>query len=346
MILKSPILEVLLDQFKLQDFDENDNLHLNALNKLSIQLIVAGNGALTATAPLEKHPYLVPLVASDNIKGLMIGTFPPISYMCDSYNLPNLHFGKQKITAPDYPFFHGNVGALWTYTPVNNGYGSSISREDSPREIKIALRNYYIEYTDIISYCQRSLQDDVKYSSLDSLINNISINNEIYPFIMDSVHLNRLYFTNASFFSSHNKLFNKIGCYSLSQRDAFGLFLKGAHDLGYILEISMPANPLEWININEETRPSYLIKEINTLLLKKVVVFLKLSKSNITKVFTIYSALSPAAVNRGKVRVNKCVINYSNLYKESIEESPKLLLELVIKDFFAGDIHNLSKLND
>jgi len=310
MILKSPILEVLLDQFNLKDFNENDDLHLDAVNKLSIQSIGNADGALAAIAPVEKHPYFFPLVANDNINGLMIGTFPPISYLCDALDLPKLHFGKQKSTRPDYPFFHVNVGALWNYTPINNGYGSTISRDECPSEVRRALHKHCIEYTDIVAYFQRSLEDGLKYTSSDSLMNNISINNEIYPYIMGSINLNRLYFTNASFFSTQGKLLDKNGCYSLTQRDAFGLFLNGAQDLGYELEICTTENPLKWMNINEGIRPSSLIKEINTSLLKKVLISLKLSNNSVSKVFTIYSALSPAAVNRGIVRANKCVIKY------------------------------------
>lgn len=74
--------------------------------------------------------------------------------------------------------------------------------------------------------------------------------------------------------------------------------------------------------------------KLNELLLTTVIFKLRLSKDKRFREFNVYSAVSPAAVNRGMVRQNKCVVKYSALNKIDISEAPKEFLKEVLKSFF------------
>lgn len=346
MILCNEQFKLLLDQFGLLGFDKNDVQKLEELNRICLDGITATGGALPFIPPLEKHPYLTPLVPDSDTQGLMIGTFPPISYLCDSLQVPRLVFNGRNISHPDYPFFHGNMGALWNYSPIDLGV---VARDKFAQRIIQRLEESKLVYTDMIAFCQRALAIDedgnVKYTAADTLLNNIVIHEQVYPFIMNSDKLDRLYFTNSSFFSGNSALLGSNGLYRLKERDAFGLFLKGAHDLGYKIEISTVENVDGWIGINEGPRPAGLRKQINSLLSNKILLNLRLSREGVHKVFKVFSALSPAAVNRGMVRRNQCVQKYSLQYLEHIANSPAGLLRMVLTAFFAGHSDGLGEIN-
>lgn len=346
MILCNGQFKLLLDQFGVLGFDENDLARLDELNRVCLDGITATGGVLPIVPPLEKHPYLRLLVPDSDTRGLMIGTFPPISYLCDTLQIPKLVFNGRNISRPDYPFFHGNMGALWNYSPIDLDF---VVREKFAQRIIQRLKEHKLVYTDMIAFCQRALavdeDGDVKYTAADTLLNNIVIHEQVYPFIMNSDQLNRLYFTNSSFFSGNSALLGFNGLYRLKERDAFSLFLKGAQDLGYKIAVSTVRNAEEWIGINEGPRPSGLCKQINSLLSNKILLNLRLSRDGVHKVFKVYSALSPAAVNRGMVRRNQCVQKFSKQYISNIADSPAGLLSMVLAAFFAGHTDGLGEIN-
>ena len=136
-----------------------------------------------------------------------------------------------------------------------------------------------------------------------------------------------------------------MGEYIIDERDAFRLFIKGAGDNGYKIEFNKIENPELWININEGYRSNLERKKLNELLFTTVIFKLRLSKDKLIREFNIYSAVSPAAVNRGMVRQNKCVVKYSELNKILIFEAPKELLKEVLKSFFNDSISTIIKYN-
>jgi hypothetical protein len=348
VILRHGNIDLLLQQIPVDGFDESIKEHLHYLNQQCLDSILATGGVLTDLPPLEYHPYQQQIDLAANILGVMIGTFPPISYLCDLLKLPNLTFGNQIILAPDTPYYHGNLNSLWRYTEINFEGIQLHPREAQPGMIEEALRHYGLLYADIISFCQRSLEVDngaAKYTASDKLLNSITINSGLIEALMGDHNINRLYFTNASFFATNNALLNNQGYYRLYERDAFGLFIKGANDLRIRIEFSLPDDPENWIWINERQMPPVVRTEINSKLQKKIALSLRLSRNNIIKTFQICSAVSPAAVNRGKVRRNQCVINYAGINELDIADAPSGLLKTVLQSFFDNNIENLFQYN-
>jgi hypothetical protein len=348
MILINDNLQSLLDVYANNGFNPTDEQHLAELSNNSIVPIQLNDGTLPNIPPFEKHPYLTQLQPNPNITGLMIGTFPPISYLCDTLALEYLEFGEQTFTRPDIPYFHGNRGSLWNYSPLNYTDIIAQPRNLIPSLVDAALSNSGVVYTDIIRFCQRELSDEDgnwKYTSNDTCLNNIVINESVFHYLFQNNSINRIYFTNSSFFSTSEKLFDRHGNYLLTKRDAFQLFLKGAHDYGITIDFGLPDNHNGWININEAYRLPILRRSINNTLLKKVYIKLRLQKNGVVKIFDAVSCISPAAVNRGMSRRNACVQNYSALNNAPIETSPELLLKCVLENFFENSLHQIIQYN-
>src|SRR6267142_6712433 len=71
-------------------------------------VIANGNGLPPVVAPIELHPDLAANPINLNSTKLIIGTFPPISYMCDQLGI--LAVGNPNgnaIARPKISFFHG-----------------------------------------------------------------------------------------------------------------------------------------------------------------------------------------------------------------------------------------------
>jgi hypothetical protein len=350
MILRNNNLQLLSESLGLADIDPNNPNNYELINQHSIQVIADNNGVLSIIPPFEKHPYLEE-IQSTTATGLMIGTFPPISYLCDQLGLPNLTFSGN-ISPPDLPYFHGNYSSLWKYCPINFDDILQFARNEQPLQIKNALQENFVAYTDIITYCQRELREGngiSAYTAEDKLLNNIVLNNSVFSLIFSCADIDRLYFTNASFFGSNNRnnhLFNIHGNYILDDRDAFRLFLKGANDLGYKIEIARNEDPENWCQINEGPRDNIARRAINKLLTTKVILRMRLSLGDHSKILQLYSAVSPAAVNRGMVRRNNCVIKFREDQNIAEENAPRELLQRILLSFFENTIDGLINYND
>jgi hypothetical protein len=350
MIHQNNNLQLLIEDLGLEDINLANPHNYELINQLSIQVIADNNGILSIIPPFEKHPYLVEIDCSIT-KGLMIGTFPPISYLCDQLGLANLTFNGI-ISPPDLPYFHGNYSSLWKYCPINFDNIQQFARNEQPQQIKNALQENHIAYTDIISFCQRELRENngiFAYTSYDKLLNNIVLNSSVFSNIFNCDHINRLYFTNASFFGANNRnnhLFDRYGNYILDDRDAFRLFLKGANDLGYKIEIARNEEPENWHVINEGHRTNIARRSLNKLLTTKVILRMRLSIDGNSKILQLYSAVSPAAVNRGMVRRNNCVIKFRENQNIIEEDAPRELLKEILLSFFENRIDGLINYND
>ena len=346
MIHRNNNLQLLIESLGLADIDHNNPHNYELINQHSIQVIADSNGVLPIVPPFEKHPYLEEIHCA-NTTGLMIGTFPPISYLCDQLGFPNLTFNGN-ISPPDLPYFHGNYSSLWKYCPINFDRIMQFARNEQPLQIKHALQENLIAYTDIIAFCQRELRES-SYTAEDKLLNNIVLNNSVFSIIFRCAQIDRLYFTNASFFGSNNRnnhLFDRNGNYILDDRDAFRLFLKGAHNQGYKIEIARNEDPENWYHINEGHRTNIARRALNKLLTTKVILRMRLSINGHSKILQLYSAVSPAAVNRGMVRRNNCVIKFREDQNIAEENAPRELLQRILLSFFENTIDGLINYND
>ena len=293
MILRNNNLERLCESIGLAEVNIFNTDQYEMIHHQSIEQIQNQGGELTAIPPFEKHPYLEN-IDCNNTRGLMIGTFPPVSYLCDQLDFPNLTFNGN-IPPPDLPYFHGNYSSLWRYCPINFDNIRQFHRNEQPQQIKIALQENGIAYTDIILFCQRELRERngvSSYTAEDKLLNNIVLNVSVFPIIFNCQNIDRLYFTNASFFGSDNRnnhLFDRNGNYILDDRDAFRLFLKGANDSGYKIEIAKNEEPDIWYNINEGFRLNHERRLLNKLLTTKTILKMRLSFDNNSKTLQLYS---------------------------------------------------------
>jgi len=180
-------------------------------------------------------------------------------------------------------------------------------------------------------------------------LNNIVLNNSVFSLIFSCAQIDRLYFTNASFFGSNNRnnhLFDRHGNYILDDRDAFRLFLKGANDQGYKIEIARNEDPENWYQINEGLRTNIARRALNKLLTTKVILRMRLSIDGHSKILQLYSSVSPAAVNRGMVRKNNCVIKFREYQNIAEENAPRELLQRILLSFFENTIDGLINYND
>lgn len=353
MILRHENLEKLLEKFPIADFDVENLAHLDLLHQLSVAEIGKNKGKLSNLPPLEKHPYLQQLNVNADLKGLMIGTLPPITYLADKFELPKLSYGSQRfLERPEIPYFHGNRGSFWKFSPFNfDAIINHSIREEKPLMISDNLASYKIAYTDMIQYCQRSFavkkkETIDKYPADDVCLNNISLNNNVYDFLLNNTSLDRLYFTNSYAFGMGDSFFTAKGMYQLKKRDAFQLFLKGANLKGITIDISLPDN-VNWLNINEAQRSRQELKSINELLRAKVVLKMRLTKNNTVKVFDVISSVSPSAIGgtRTTSQLNSCVIKYSDGNNVDIKDSSEGLIRQSLKAFFNGDVKSLIKYN-
>ena len=342
MIKRHQNIDTLKGLYPEPNFDETNLAHWDQLHRSSVQSIVNNDGALPAIPPFEKHPYLEPLDVDTAATGLMIGTFPPITYLCSQYNLANLTYNNQAFTAPDLDYFHGNYSSLWKYAPIGFDQIQFANRDVQPQMIIDALSAAGLLYTDIITYTQRELNGN-KYDAGDKNLNSIIPNYQVFQFLKES-SVNRLYFTNASFFHTNNNLFDGQGLLRLQENDAFGVFVKTAIDLNIEVEYSFWGQE-NWIELNEQPKPMRIRRTLNNDLRTKVVLRLRLSFGEVKKEYSICSAVSPAAVNRGRVRQNPCVQLLRNNLNIPIADAAPTLLTTTLTHFFNNNLNALAQYN-
>jgi len=345
MIKRHANIDNLKEVFPIENFDENNIEHWEQLHQQSIQSIVNNGGALPTIPPFEKHPYLEPLDVNTTATGLMIGTFPPITYLCDLVKKNKLTFkGKSSrgLKQTSINYFHGNKGSLWQYAPIGFDQIHLEKRDAQPQLIIDALNAAGVLYTDIIKYTQRELNGN-KYDAGDKNLNTIIPNSQVFQFLKVS-SIERLYFTNANFFHKDNKLFDGQGLLRLQERDAFGLFLKTAIDLNIKVEYSLWGQE-NWVELNEQPKPLYIRNVIHNDLTSKVVLRLRLTFGEVKNVYSICSAVSPAAVNRGLVRRNPCVQKFYGRLEIPIAEAPAGLLSTTLDCFFKNNLNALADFN-
>jgi hypothetical protein len=207
----------------------------------------------------EKHPYKGVLQNVDAEK-YIIGTFPPISYLIDILQSMGTNISKltqptiphQEITKPIIPFFHGNMGSLWSMflTPQELGALNALLPAD-----RVGAKNYLIEtlnrigiyYDDIIKSTQRKLGKvdqrikNLGYTYEDKNLRNICLDEELIIQLITNQNTRVVCFTNGATFGVNGlqiyEQLNRAGLVKTTNSDALSLFLRGCQDLGLRIEL-------------------------------------------------------------------------------------------------------------
>jgi G:T/U-mismatch repair DNA glycosylase len=210
----------LLQQLLDQTYGENNvagNLNINEfladqglLNQLvddstevinqSIDQINPNRRLLTQIPPYEKHPYYMEFASHARVA--VIGTMPPISYLCDALEIQGLipPFGRV-IKAPKLSWFHGNRLSFWKLChPILEDLinQQELERNQLRTEIENFMSENYIHYFDVIKYCQRRA-----YNAADNgLVNIIPNENSINQVLDPGSKIEVMFFTNGSPFTN------------------------------------------------------------------------------------------------------------------------------------------------
>lgn len=85
----------------------------NQLYQDYVNIVTNNPGGIPATLPVEPHPYINQHPVDYTRSKIIIGTMPPISHMAIENDI-------QGLNPPPIPFFHGNMGALWSLIGDDN----------------------------------------------------------------------------------------------------------------------------------------------------------------------------------------------------------------------------------
>ena len=297
-----------------------------------INAIAGANASLPENPGFELHPYKG-LLAYTNQSKIIIGTFPPISYLIDTITQQNpgvllqtlsqpTH-PTQVITKPQIPFFHGNISALWAVlltpleiTQLNVQLG--INRTAAKTYLIQFLNRQGIYYDDIILSTQRKLgklnpNENLGYTYEDVNLKNICIDETlILKLIISNTENKIICFTNGATFRTNGlKLFTRkamAGLVNTAKSDAFSLFLRGCQGLG--LHIEMQCLPhYAWTSLSNLTQAQRSTKLIFQLRLSKGRKCVHADLNNFTGTeFTVIAPFSPAA--HGTIEHHPIVVGY------------------------------------
>ena len=197
--------------------------------------------------PIEKHPYLENHPINFKKKGLIIGTFPPFSYILNPPHLPPLspaglaRAALLGLTAPNMYYFYGNIGSFWEYVP------------NSPNPMHIAncsnwLRERNLSITDIIKYCQRKSKNSTQplnaedfKASADSELYNIVPNYEMVENLLkDDCTIDTLYFTSGKLNLTIRANQPNAGLVNVNGNEisALSLFCRTLQELGFVIRFT------------------------------------------------------------------------------------------------------------
>ncbi|RYE57608.1 MAG: hypothetical protein EOP48_05430 [Sphingobacteriales bacterium] len=152
---------------------------------------------ITKVPPLEWHPYIKDELI--NPKYLLLGTFPPPSYLHNRYNwrertkLQSIKIGSKPIV--DY--FYGNMASFWEILGIDF---TGVGRDERLNKATSALSDKQFSISDIILCCQRNTLEDKEKSgsrSADTNLYNIIPNLPLLDKLLNYVQLERIVFTSA-----------------------------------------------------------------------------------------------------------------------------------------------------
>jgi hypothetical protein len=121
----------------------------------------------------------------------------------------NIKFCNGKIVpTPQLPFYHGNRQKLWQYLLTPEEF-DGLSSDRIQRRVQIIdfLNNHKINYSDVISYCQRA-----EYNADDSNLYNIILNEQLLDIFSSQVGHDILFvFNTGSLFTNRGVKFFRDG---------------------------------------------------------------------------------------------------------------------------------------
>lgn len=300
---------------KLQNGETNQQLdallaNLPENNDHIANYILQHNGQLPPQPMFEKHPYSYNEFKLGYDK-MIIGTFPPISYIYDHPLLVENNISQNK--RPEIPFFHGNkpTGSMWESLLIGNCFDEilNLNRDFRKKELIDELIYRFIRYEDIIKYTRRKLKNNV-YSAEDTKLFNIIPNTDIINDIIKKRELKAILFNTSTTFSKNIKvnINNYINVEADNNIKAFDLFIRTLQEMNYKVEFKLENIDdtiiQDWIEVNYQNRN--LIKNIFSY---KIIFKVRVSKSSgIIKEFYAITPFSPAA--RGRVKQNPIVSNW------------------------------------
>lgn len=315
-------------------------------NHNGIQEIINDFGTLPPNPFFEIHPYYLAGQLKDFSK-IIIGTFPPISYLLDRDDLINngihelININHNIIQGPDIPFYHGNNGSMWDYLLDQHDLDIlyNLERFEKKQFLIDWLNNHEIVYNDIIHKTQR-----MEFNAKDSSLFNIIPNEELIRFLFDSESVKYLLFNTSSTFNVGGirlhinfNLNNNPGRVNVNTNPkSFDLFIRTAQDLGikiYFRILEGPTHHFDWIettignadflNNNLRNKIQFELKMDGT-----VSNFLKDSKNKI-KQFQVITGPSPSRVANLGVPRNLNFINWNNGNNGNVQQ----FIELIYHSF-------------
>jgi hypothetical protein len=324
----------------------------------AINFIIANGGLLPNHFPFEMHPYLN-TYNLQNFSKYIIGTFPPISYLIDKIDNPNIpHLIKPanggNLTPPNTPFYHGNVDDLWRLFLTAQEF---LLFKQLPRAIRRdhlinKLIDLEINYSDIISTVQRK-----SYKPDDSELRNICPNLDLIEHILNNQNAKYLMFDTSNVFNTAiNNLFNLNGIIGDNELKSFELFLKVLQDLGFRLEVdfcSLIAPPNGWHTFNAMNAhifQQHYRKKVCTKLRITANKSIKINESSFEKEFykefVVITSASPSGNGARAIGRNPIYINWVNLNPDYPANGRTLVFRRHIYQLFrAGNWDALQAMN-
>jgi hypothetical protein len=272
--------------------------------------ILAHNGQLPPQPMFEKHPYEYTEFNLGYDK-MIIGTFPPISYIYDNTILAENGIDQEK--RPLVPFFHGNRASMWNVLLIGDCFEEILMMDRSLRrnELIDELIYRFIRYDDIIKFTRREKTGD-RYTAEDKKLFNITPNFSLVKDVLEKKELDAILFNTSTTFSKNIKINknNKINIEKDSNIKSFDLFIRTIQDLGYKVEFRLENSDfevlLDWIEVSYQN--SNLIQSNFS---HKIIFKIRISNfAKIVKEFYAVTPFSPAA--RGRVDLNPIVSLWLN----------------------------------
>ncbi len=350
--------ENIIQKLNLECIDIKDD------NTKFINNLLKSNGVLSNSTPFEIHPYINEM-SLNQFEKYIIGTFPPISYILDNTTIANANINYliqpnksgRAIQKARIPFYHGNKGSMWDFILSNNEnheLNLLLNQENGRIRAKEFLINFLIDnkinYADIIESTQRSLNNKSRYDADDNNLCNISINKDLITHILSNKNATLLLFNTSSIFGNDGiEIENDKTINVTKNTKAFDIFVRGCQDMGLKIEIRVllgkRETTFEWTNIcNLNTQQ----KRSKTIFEMRISKFRNKSASTNEifnfdeKILTTITPLSPAAVKRGKTKMNLIIKNWMNLNPSQNADN---FLKLAYHSFRNNDINYLYSLN-
>lgn len=270
-----------------------------------------GRGGFTSNIWVcqEIHPYShFREKMSKNPRGYILGTFPPASYLRSQLYIDNKMIGDRPFKVnevevrqpPKLNFFHGNKNELWRRLGI----------EDLS---EIGILNFLNEtgwvYSDVIFSCHRDSIDSPADGSLDNIVPNFELINEI---LSKDSRLS-LWFTSSSIFNTtgirfDGENFEKI---DVSQGQAFDIFIRSLQELGY--EISISKDGKNWVDVRSENSQRLSSSYVGLIYLS-----LKIN----SKIYDVFFGPSPSGSASRHMKKHSLFIKWrESLYQKGIQIS-------------------------